>query len=323
MGGFNLKITVLEPLGVSEERLREIASPLTEAGHQLEIFNEWTPDIHKRKERVKDTDILVIANSPLEGDVIRAAKNLKMISVAFTGVDHVDLEACKERGILVSNSAGYSTPAVVELAFGLMISLLRNMVPLDQVTRNGGTMAGYSQRELRGRTIGVVGTGAIGSGVAEVALAFGCDVLAYNRSEKAHLKAKGVTYVDLDTIFKESDIVTIHLPLTDETEGLVDETRLRMMKKDAILINVARGPIVDNEALAKVLNEGVIAGAGIDVFDMEPPIPEDYSLLKARNTLLTPHIGFASEEAMLRRADIVFKNIECWLKDKPQNVIKF
>src|SRR5690625_7758926 len=139
----------------------------------MEIFNAMTRNTHKQKERDKDTDILVKANSHLEGDVIRAEKNLKMISVAFTGIDHVDLEACKERGILVSNSAGYSTPAVVELAFGLMISLLRNMVPLDQVTRNGGTMAGYSQRELRGRTIGAVGTGARGRGVAEVALAYG------------------------------------------------------------------------------------------------------------------------------------------------------
>src|SRR5699024_6212050 len=173
--GNNLKITILEPLGVSEEELREIAKPLTAEGHELVIYNEKSSDNEVLKERVKDTDVLIIANSPLEGEVIRAAKNLKMLSVAFTGVDHVDLEACKEKGVLVSNAAGYSTPAVVELAFGLMVSLFRNIVPLDKVTREGGTKDGYRQREIYGKTLGVVGTGDIGSDVAEVGLAFGCD----------------------------------------------------------------------------------------------------------------------------------------------------
>lgn len=317
-----MKITVLEPLGISEDRLEEIGGPLLERGHELVVFNEWTPDVEALKERVKDTDILVIANSPLKGEVIKAAKNLKMISVAFTGVDHVDLDVCKEKGILVSNSAGYSTPAVVELAFGLMISLLRGIVALNEVTRKGNTMAGYSQRELKGKTIGVVGTGAIGSDVAKLALAFGCRVVAYNRSEKEDLKTKGVKYVALDELFKISDIVSIHLPLTEGTKALVSHDKLRMMKKDSLLINVARGPIVDNDALAKVLKEGKIAGAGIDVFDMEPPLPEDYELIKTDNTVLTPHIGFASQEAMVRRAAIVFKNIEAWLEGKPQNLIK-
>lgn len=317
-----MKITVLEPLGVAEERIRAIAKEITDAGHELEIFNEKSSDNQVLKERVKDTDILVIANSPLEGEVIEAAENLKMISVAFTGVDHVDLDVCRERNILVSNSAGYSTPAVVELAFGLIISVLRNIVPLDKVTREGGIMAGYSQREIKGRTLGIVGTGAIGSDAAKVGLAFGAKVIAYNRSESQELKSLGVEYKSLGDLFKESDIVSIHLPLTAETKGIVDEEKLRSMKESAILINTARGPIVDNEALAKVLNEGKISGAGIDVFDMEPPLEKDYPLLNSKNTVVAPHIGFASQEAMVRRAHIVFENIDGWLKDKPQNVIK-
>jgi len=317
-----LKITILEPLGVSEEELREIAKPLTAEGHELVIYNEKSSDNEVLKERVKDTDVLIIANSPLEGEVIRAAKNLKMLSVAFTGVDHVDLEACKEKGVLVSNAAGYSTPAVVELAFGLMISLFRNIVPLDKVTREGGTKDGYGQREIYGKTLGVVGTGDIGSDVAEVGLAFGCDVIAYNRSENKDLKSKGVKYVDIKDLLKESDIVTIHLPLTDETKEFIDKEKLELMKEDAILVNAARGPIIDNKALAETLNEGKIAGAGIDVFDIEPPLDTDNPLLSAKNTVVAPHIGFASEEAMVRRAKIVFENISSWEKDKPQNVIQ-
>ncbi len=316
-----MKITILEPLGVSEEDLREIAKPITEKGHELIIYNEKSTDMEVLKERVKDTDALIIANSPLKREVIEAAKNLKMISVAFTGFDHVDLDICKERDITVSNAAGYSTHSVAELAYGLMISLLRKIVPLDKVTRDGGTMAGYRQNDLYGRTLGIVGMGAIGKKVANLGLAFGCNVIAYNRSQDEELVNQGVRYMELDEVLKQSDIVTIHLPLTDGTRGLINEDKLKLMKKDALLVNTARGPIIDNEALAKALNEGWIAGAGIDVFDMEPPIPGDYSLLKAKNAILTPHIGFATEEAMVRRAHIAFGNVDGWMENNPQNVV--
>nr|WP_300004997.1 NAD(P)-dependent oxidoreductase [Tissierella sp.] len=317
-----MKITILEPLGVIEEKLREIASPLTDKGHELEIFQEKSSDAEELKKRVQDTNILVIANSPLKGDIIDSAKDLEMISVAFTGVDHVDLDSAKKRDILVSNAAGYSTPAVVELTFGLMIDVLRNIVPLDKITKEGGVKDGFRQRELYGRTLGILGTGDIGGDVAKVALAFGMKVQAFNRSEDEDLKKLGVEYVSMEEIFKTSDIITVHLPLNDNTKGIVGGEHLNMMKKDSILINAARGPIIDNEALAKLLNEEKISGAGIDVFDMEPPIPSDYPLLGAKNTVLTPHIAYASEEAMVRRAEIVFKNIEKYLEGNPQNIIK-
>lgn len=317
-----LNITVVEPLGVEKEKLENIAKRLTEKGHKLEIYEEKTTDLEELKKRVKDTNILVIANSPLKGEVINSAKNLEMISVAFTGVDHVDIESAKEKDILVSNSAGYSTPAVVELSFGLMIDLLRNISPLDKVTREGGTMKGFRQRELFGKTLGVLGTGDIGEDVAKVALAFGMKVIAFNRSKKEELEKLGVEYIAMDDLFKTSDIVTIHLPLNDETKGIVSEKYIAMMKKDSVLINVARGPIIDNNALAKALNEEQISGAAIDVFDMEPPIPSDYPLLNAKNTVLTPHIAYASDQAMVRRAEIVFKNIEKYLEGNPQNIVK-
>ncbi len=316
-----MKIVVLESLGLPEEEVRNIAKPITNKGHELVIYENKTEDVEVLKDRVKDAEILVIANMPLKGEVISAAENLKMISVAFTGVDHVDLDVCKEKGIKLSNAAGYSTSSVAELAYGLMISLLRNIVPLDEVTRLGQTAVGYSQFDLSGKSLGVIGTGAIGTKVAEVGLAFGCNVFAYNRSEKDELKKLGVEYLTLDELLKESDIVTIHLPNTKETEGLINKEKIKLMKSTALLINTARGPIVDNNALAQALKDGKIAGAGIDVFDMEPPLPKDYPLLNAPNTVVTPHIGFATKEAMIRRAHITFENISKWEEGKQQNII--
>lgn len=318
-----MKIVVIEPLGISEEEIRNIAKPITDKGHELIIYNDKITDTDILKKRVKDAEILVLANMPLNGEVIASDEKLKMISVAFTGVDHVDLNVCKDKNIMVCNAAGYSTSSVAELTFGLIFSVLRNIVPLDKLVREGKTKDGYSQTDLDGKTLGVIGTGAIGSKVAEIALAFGCRVIAWSRSEKKELKDKGIKYVSLDELLKQSDIVTIHTPLNDYTKGLISEEKIKLMKKNAILINTARGPIVDNTALAKALKEGKISGAGIDVFDMEPPIPSDYPLLSIRNAVLVPHIGFATKEAMIRRANITFENINKWLEGKPQNVIKY
>ncbi|WP_352420827.1 NAD(P)-dependent oxidoreductase [Proteiniborus sp.] len=314
-----MKIAVLEPLGISEEEIRAIAKPITDKGHELIVYNNKVTEVEALKERVKEIDVVVLANMPLKGEVIHSNDRLKMISVAFTGVDHIDLEACKENHIIVSNSAGYSTSSVAELTYGLIISLLRKIVPLDDVTRKEKTMAGFSQTDLYGKTLGVIGTGSIGSKVAEIGLAFGCNVLAYNRSENKDLVSKGVRYLPLEELLKESDIVTVHIPLTTETRGLIDAEKLKLMKKNSLLINTARGPIIDNEALAKALKNGNLGGAGIDVFDMEPPLPLEYPLLNSPNTVLTPHIGFATKEAMKRRAQITFENILCWIEGNPQN----
>ncbi|HEY4543981.1 MAG TPA: NAD(P)-dependent oxidoreductase [Tissierellaceae bacterium] len=317
-----MKITILEPLAVEEEKLRKMAEYITKEGHELDIYNSKGKNDEELIERVKDTEILIIANSPLSGDVIRSAKKLKMIAVAFTGVDHVDLDACRERDIIVSNAAGYSTSSVAELAFGMMISIYRNLVPLDEVTRKGGTKDGYRQIDLYEKTLGIVGTGAIGSHVANIGLAFGCKVIAYNRSVNKDLQDKGVEFVSLEELLKISDIVTIHLPLNDSTKGLIGEKEIALMKEDSILINTARGPIVDNKALAKALKNKDILGAGIDVFDIEPPLNLDEELLDTDNTVLAPHIGFATEEAMVRRAEITFDNVDSFIKGSPKNLIK-
>ncbi|MEY8763655.1 MULTISPECIES: 2-hydroxyacid dehydrogenase [Clostridium] len=317
-----MKISVIEPLGLSENELRDIAKPITDRGHELVVYNDRTSDIQILKNRVKDSEIIVLANLPLKGEVIRADDKLKMMSIAFTGIDHVELSACN-KDVMVSNAAGYSTNSVAELAIGLALAVFRNIVPLDGITRDGNTKSGYSQVELNGKTFGVVGTGAIGSAVCRLAKAFGCTVLGYNRSEKEELKKIGVKYVSLDELLSKSDVVSIHLPQSSVTKGLINREKIALMKNSAVLINAARGPIVDNNALAEALKNGKIGGAGIDVFDGEPPLDTSYPLLHAPNTVLTPHIGFATKEAMVRRAHITFDNIIKWLDGNPQNVVKF
>ncbi len=316
-----MKIVFLESLGISDEEFNRISKPLTDKGHELVVYDDGESDGETLKTRVKDAEILVLANMPLSGEVIDAAEKLKYISVAFTGYDHIDLEKCKEKGIQVSNAAGYSTKSVAELTFGLIIALLRSIVPLEDVVREGGTKDGYRQTDLSGKTLGVLGTGDIGGAVAELGLAFGCNVIAYNRSEKQELIDKGVEYKSLDEVLKTSDIVTIHTPLTDETKNLIDKDKLALMKASSFLINTAVGPIVDNDALAEALHNGTIAGAGLDRVDMEPPIPADYPILAAPNTVLVPHIGYATDEAMVRRAEITFNNIVKWEKGEQENIV--
>lgn len=318
-----MKISVIEPLGLSEDELREIAKPITDRGHELIIYNNKVTDTETLKSRVKESEVIVLANMPLKAEVINADDKIEMMSIAFTGVDHVELKALKGRKVTVSNAAGYSTSSVAELTFGLTLAVLRNIVTLDKLTREGKTKDGYSQSDLNGKTFGVIGTGAIGAVVCKIAKAFGCEVIAYNRSEKEELKQIGVKYVTLDELLSKSDIVSIHLPQNDVTKGLISKEKIALMKNTAVLINVARGPIVDNTALAEALRKGEIAGAGVDVFDNEPPLDTEYALLKEANAVLTPHIGFATKEAMIRRAHITFENISKWLDGEPQNVVEF
>lgn len=316
-----MKIVILESLGISDEEFNLISKPLTDNGHELVVYDDGELDDETIKVRIKDAEILVLANTPLSGEVLDAAEKLHYISIAFTGYNHIDLEKCKEKGIKVSNAAGYSTNSVAELTFGLITALLRNIVPLNGVTRSGGTKNGYRQIDLNGKTLGVLGTGDIGSAVAKLGLAYGCKVVAYNRSINKELVDKDVEYKSLDDVLEMSDIVTIHMPLTDETKSLINKDKLALMKTSSFLINTAVGPIVDNDALAQALHNKTIAGAGLDRVDMEPPVPADYPILKAPNTVLVPHIGFATDEAMVRRAKITFNNIVKWEKGEQENTV--
>lgn len=316
-----MKIVLLEPLAVDYEVLSSFSAELEERGHEFEAYDNRAEDDEVIIERSKDADVIIITNLPLSENVINSLPDLKMISVAFTGVDHIALDACKEQDIVVSNAPGYSTHSVAELAVGLMVNVMRNMTACDKAVRDGRTREGLIGNEIYGKTIGIIGTGSIGLRVAEIAKAFGCDLIAYNRTEKDKAKELGVEYVGLKELFEKSDIITIHLPNTPETEGMINTELIDMMKESAIFINTARGPIVDSKAVADALNDEKIAGAGIDVFEMEPPIPEDHPLLNAKNIVLAPHVAFATPEAFDKRADIVFANIKAWEDGETQNKV--
>ena len=313
-----MKLVIIEPLGVNDEKLLSMAKDMLPSDLEIQYYNTRVTDTETLIERGKDADIIAVSNLPMNADVINGCKNLKMLSVAFTGVDHIAMDACKANHVLVSNCAGYSTAAVADLVFGMVIALYRRMVACNDVVRKGGTKDGLVGFELEGKKFGVIGTGAIGLRVAEIAKAFGCEVLAYSRTKK---DIPGIRYVDMDTLLSESDIVSVHTPLHDSTCGLIGKDELAKMKTSAILINTSRGPVVDSQALADALNAGDLAGAGIDVFEMEPPVPENHPLLTAKNVIATPHVAFATKEALEKRAVIVFDNIDKWIKGTPQNVM--
>lgn len=313
-----MKLVIIEPLGVEKEKLLSMAAEALKNNVEIIYYDTKVTDTETLIERGKDADIIAVSNLPLNSDVINGCKNLKLISVAFTGVDHIAMDACRKNGVMVCNCAGYSTAAVADLVFGMIVTLYRNIIPCDKVTREEGTKDGLIGFELEGKKFGVIGTGAIGLRVANIAKAFGCEVYAFSRTVK---EVPGITYMDLDTLLTTCDIISIHTPLNESTKALINAEKIALMKKNSIIINTARGPIIDSNALAKALNSGKIAGVGIDVFEKEPPIGEDHPLLHTPNTVVSPHIGFATKEALVKRAVIVFDNIVKWLENKPQNVM--
>lgn len=317
-----MKIALLEPLRVPEARIKELAQPLIDAGHEFTYYPDKTTDPNELYERSKDADIVMIANNPFPAEVIERLENTKFINVAFTGFDHVNSKASKDKGIAIANASGYATTAVAELALGLTLDLFRAITKGNDDIRNANFPGPFQGREIKGKTVGIVGTGHIGLETAKLFKAFGANLIGYNRSEKQEAKDLGVELVELDELLQRADIVSVHLPLNDETRHLLNKDKLSLMKESAVIINVARGPIIDDAALADLLNEGKIAGAGIDVFDGEPPLPADYPLLSAKNAILTPHVGFLSDEAMELRAQIAFENTKAFIDGKPQNIVQ-
>ncbi|MFP4556213.1 MAG: NAD(P)-dependent oxidoreductase [Bacteroidales bacterium] len=313
-----MKIVFAEPIGLTEDDRARFSEEMSTKGHSVTYFDDVPKDDNDLIIRVYDADVVVVSNCPVSSTAIKSAKKLKYISVAFTGIDHIAQSACKENDIVISNAAGYSTQAVAELTIGMAIDMLRNVTPADAVTRSLGGRSGFLGRELFGKTFGVLGTGAIGLRVSQLANAFGCDVIAWSRTVKS---IDGVKYMEFDQVIEQSDILSVHLPLTQRTEGLIGEREFEMMKDSAILINTARGKIVETEALVKALNKPQIAGAAIDMYEKEPPLDATHPLLTAQNTLLLPHLGFATHEAIAQRSVIVLDNIGAWLNGDPRNVV--
>lgn len=312
-----MKIVVIEPLGVDKSQLEELAAGLVPDA-ELMYYNSRSEDAEELIRRGADADIITLANQPISDEVVAGWKKAKLIAVAFTGVDHIPIETCRKQKITVCNCAGYSTAAVSDLVFGMLISLYRNIEACGKAVREEKTRDGLIGFELEGKNFGVIGTGAIGTRVLTIAQAFGCRTYAYSRTEK---EIEGVTYTDLETLLSICDIVSVHVPLTNETRGMLNAENMKLMKPSAVLINTARGPVVDAESLAECLNNRQIAGACVDVFDTEPPLSKDLPILHAENMIAAPHIGFATKEALVKRAKMVFENIQAFMNGTPKNMV--
>lgn len=310
-----MKIVAAEPIGISTELARQLAAEMQAAGHVFVFYPDRREDAESLRERISDADIVIISNIPLPAEVLSACPKLKYIALAFTGKDHIDEAYCRTHGIRIRNAAGYASRAVAELAVGLMIDVLRHVTALDASIRQGGARGQFLGRELYGKTVGIVGTGAIGTQTARLLQAFGCRVVAYNRSEHEEIRNMGVPYVALENLMRQSDIISLHLPLTEATHHLISREMLALCKPSAIVVNTARGNVVDLPALAEALREGRLAGAALDVYEKEPPLPADHPLLHAPNTVLLPHVGYASREAFDLRIGIVWDGIRDYLKE--------
>ena len=308
-----MKISVVEPLGIGKEQFETLRAEFETKNCVFEYYMDRNENPDTIAQRIGDADIVVISNIRLSAETMAKCSNIKMLSVAFTGLDHIDLDYCGAKNIEVFNASGYSTVAVSELAIGLMLDVYRKITEMDANTRQLGSRGMFLGRELHGKTVGVVGTGAIGIQTINLLKAFGCKVLAYSRTQRSEVKALGVEYVSLEHLMANSDIVTLHVPATKDTAQMINAEMISLMKPSAILINTARGAVVDNNALANALKDGKIAGAGIDVYETEQPLPENHPLLSAPNAVLLPHIAYATREAFDIRADIVMNNIHKWL----------
>ena len=313
------KIVIMESLGISAEELAARKAPFEARGH---VFVDYpkTTDPAKLIEEAKDADAMILANMPMPADVLRKCDKLKFIDVAFTGVDHVGLDAAKEKNIAVSNASGYSNEAVSELVIGTTLSLARNLRSVEDRCREGKDKTGLVGWEIKGKTVGIIGLGKIGTRTAELFHAFGATVLAQSRTHHDGI-AEYIEQVTQEELLRRSDIVVLHCPLNDSTRGMINAEKLAMMKPTALLVNVARGPVVVEKDLAAALENGVIAGAAIDVFDKEPPLDTASPILHAPNCLVTPHVAFATQQSMSLRAEIVFDNLAKWMEGHQINTI--
>ena len=314
-----MKVAILESLGIGEEELLSLEKPFLEKGVEF-VHYERSLDENVLLSELDGADAAIIANMPFPSSVIAKSGSLKFIDVAFTGTDHVGLDAAKKKGIAVSNASGYSNEAVSELVLGMVLSFMRNISKVEERCRNGKDKTGLVGNEVKGKTVGIVGLGKIGRRTAEIFSCLGAKILACSRSRHSDAPSY-VREVEMDELLTSSDIIVLHCPLTPETRGLIGEKELERMKSSAILVNVARGPVVDEKALALALEKGEIRGALVDVFDKEPPLSLDSPLLSAPNTLLTPHVAFATKESMSLRAEIVFENLRAWMEGQQINVI--
>lgn len=286
------------------------------------VYERTSPD--ELMERANEAGVLLSNKVVLDREAIENLPEIEYIGVLATGINVVDAEAARDRGIVVTNVPAYGTDSVAQFVFALLLEHVNAVGHHAESVKAGkwSACADFSFHEvplteLAGRTMGIVGYGAIGKAVAMIAEAFGMKVIVHTRTPG---KDEKVTYVDMDSVFAQSDVLSLHCPLTPETENLVNRESLGLMKKTAILINTSRGPLVDEAALTEALNRGQISGAAVDVLSVEPPT-DDNPLLSARNCIITPHIAWATLAARKRLMETVVGNVRAWKDGQPVNVV--
>lgn len=316
-----MKIVILESAAVNPGDLSWEA--ISQFG-EVTVYERTAPEEAAR--RIGDAQIVLINKTPITAELLDACPDLKLICVEATGYNVVDCQAARQRGITVCNVPAYGTDAVAQFTFSLLLELCNRVGHHDDFVHSGGWCKcsdfcywDTPQMELAGKTIGIIGFGRIGRAVAKIANAFNMKVLAYNRSRCAEGEALGA-YVELDTLLSQSDIISLHCPLTEETQQLINTRTLSQMKTGAILLNTARGGLVDEKALTEALAQGKLRGAAVDVVS-EEPIKPDNPLLRAPNCIITPHMAWAPIETRQRIIDCTVANIRGYLKGQPINTV--
>lgn len=317
-----MNIIVLEQKSIGDDIDLSIYEKL---GNVTYYKNTLTSEISKR---IQNADIIVANKAKMDEVTLKDAPNVKLICEFATGYDNVDLEYCKSRGIKVANVVDYSTAAVAQHTFALALYLLERLPFYDNYVKSGtyGAQDRFSNfdrpfTELEGKTWGIIGLGNIGKRTAKIAEGFGCHVIYYSVTGKN--SSKEYERVEFDQLLEQSDFISVHCPLSDLTKDLIDLKAMKKMKKTAILINVARGPVVNNQDLYTALTQGEIYAAGLDVLEKEP-ITDDNPLGKIKDSerlIITPHMAWASTEARTRLATEVYKNIEAYINGERRNIV--
>lgn len=301
-------------------------TPLEARARELADLSQWHTTRPSNNEetitRIAEADAVINIRSavPFPREVLEACPNLKLLSVWGTGVDHVDLAAAEELGITVANTPGYGAPYVSEHALALALAVSRQIVQNDRRIRAGGWAAGFID-ELYGKTLGVVGTGAIGRRMIQLGQGIGMNVIAWTfNPSPERAREYGVEFVELHELLAMSDVVSLHVALTADSTGLIGQEQLALMKPTAILVNVARGAVVVEAALVTALQEGIIAGAGLDVFEVEP-LPPAHPLTLLDNVVLAPHAGSMAYNGTMRGLEMSIENLEQFAAGSPVNVV--
>jgi glycerate dehydrogenase len=290
------------------------------------VLYERTP-ADKIIERSEGAAALITNKTPLTEETMNRLPELRYIGVLATGYNVIDTAAAKQRNIIVTNVPAYSTMSVAQMTFALLLELCHHVQRHSDSVMEGKwaqspdfSYSDYPLIELSGKTFGIIGFGNIGKKVADIATVFGMNIIAASRSQTAQSSRKNFRWVEINELLEQADVVSIHCPFTPKTKGLINAENLKKMKSSAFLINTSRGPVVVEQDLAEALNNGIIAGAGLDVLTLEPPSTEN-PLFKAKNCLITPHIAWATKEARVRLMDVAVNNLAAYIEGKPINVV--